>query len=276
MARNWADPATDRLEVVNVEELKDFSAGPGNVMLVTDLYRVGFEAAGGYDMGPEEAFARIEGDAAQAMKRLLAGDQLTDDERYDLSLLIALQHVRVPHVVDAAVPDDPSGTRDAIDGFTTAMLAEPDGPPPPMFEESGRGRTSHELARLALDGYEEFAGIQRGFAFWGLLDAAHVLAARIYRRQRTVLTTTSILLLGDDPVPVTPLGNTTVKSSGDTVAYDTPVPLGPHTLLLIGDRPDGAGQIAQEAAEDYAGVSNEIQINRVRRLLVAPSVPTKP
>jgi hypothetical protein len=273
--RNWADHETDRIEVADVDELKNFSAGAGNVMLVTDLYRAGAEAAVGYDMGPEEAFAQIEGDAARAMKKLLAGETLTDDERYDLSVLIALQHLRVPHAVAVTVPDDPSGTREAVEAFANAMLAEPDGAPPAMFEESARGRSSHELARIALDGYDEFAGVQRGFAFWALLDAAHELAARIHRRQWTVLKTESILFLSDDPVPVPPLGSTTIKAKGKTVAYDTPVPLGPHTVLLIGDRPDGAGEVAQDEATRHAAVSNEIQFNRVRRFLVGPSLPKK-
>lgn len=270
--RNWADPETERLEVVDVENETSFSTGARNVMLVTDLYRVGVETAAGIDMGPEDTFAQIEGAAASAMAGMFEGHSPTDHERYDLALLIALQHVRVPEVIATAVPDDPGGLREAVETFAAAMFAQPDGPPPPELKESALGRSSHELAELALDGFDGFADLERGFAFWNLLDAAHHLAGRIYRRQWTVFATESVLLLSDDPVAVRPLGNTTVKAGGETLAYDTPVPVGPHTLLLIGDRPDGEGKIPADSTELYAGLSNEIQIARAGRFLIGPPV----
>jgi hypothetical protein len=268
--RNWADPASQQLEVINVEELDSFGARPTNVMIIKDLYRVGTDASPGYDMGPEEAFARIEGAGAAAMNAMLAGQALTDEQRYDLALVIALQHVRVPEVIGTVVPEDPSGTKAAIEAFAAAMLAEPDGPPPPEFEGAALGRSSHELAQFALDNFPEFAAIERGFSFWNLLDAAHHLAGRIYRRQWTTLTTQSTLLLSDDPVSRAPLGGTTFKVAGVTLVVDTPVPIGPHALLLIGNRPDGAGAIEAEHTDDYAGISNEIQMHSAKRFLVGP------
>lgn len=268
--RNWADPATQQLEVVDVQKVGGFLAGPKSVMVVNDLYRVGTEASPGYDMGPEEAFARIEGAGAAAMSGVLAGQPLTDEQRYDMALVVALQHVRVPDVVAKAVPEDPSGMKEAIEAFAAALLAKPDGSPPTEFERIADGRSSHELAQFALEGFPEFAALERGFSFWNLLDAAHHLAGRAYRRQWTVLSTKSVLLLGDDPVSTKPLGGTTFKARGITSTIDTPIPIGPQTLLLVGNRPDGSGAVDPTATEDYAGISNEIQIHTAQRFLVGP------
>lgn len=268
--RNWADPASQQLGVIEIQELGSFSTRPTNVMVVNNLYRVGTEASPGYDMGPEEAFARIEGAGAAAMSAMLAGQALTDEQRYDLALVVALQHVRVPEVVATAFPEDPSGAKAGIEAFAAAMFAEPDSPQPPGFQSVAPGCSSHELAQFALDGFREFSSIERGFSFWNLLDAAHHHAGRIYRRQWTTLTTKSILFLGDDPVSTAPLGGTTFKVEGVTLVVDTPVPIGPHALLLIGNRPDGAGAIEDEETEDYAGISKEIQLHRAKRLLVGP------
>jgi hypothetical protein len=270
--RNWADPISGRLEVIEVQELGGFRAGPASVMVVNDLYRVGAQASPGYDMGPEEAFAKIEGAAAAAMRAVLADQGLTDEQRYDLALLVALQHVRVPEVIAMAIPEDPSGTKAGIEAFAAAMLAEPDGPPPPEFESVARGRSSHEVAEFALRGFPEFSRIERGFSFWNLLDTAHHFAERIYRRQWTLFTPESILLLGDDPVSTAPLGGTTFKVEGVTTVVDTPVPIGPHALLLIGNRLDGTGAIEAAHSEEYAGISNEIQIHRAKRFLIGPPV----
>ena len=95
-------------------------------------------------------------------------------------------------------------------------------------------------------------------------------AGRIYRRQWTVLSTKSILLLGDDPVSTAPLGGITFRAEGVTLVVDTPVPIGPHTLLLIGNRPDAAGEIEGEHSEEYALISNEIQIHTAKRFIVVP------
>lgn len=89
----------------------------------------------------------------------------------------------------------------------------------------------------------------------------------------STLTLITLQRPANSPVP---LGNTTMKANGETVAYDTPVPLGPHTLLLIGDRPDGAGEVSQADGTLYAAVSNEIQFNRVQRFLVGPPIPARP
>ncbi|MGO8863473.1 MAG: DUF4238 domain-containing protein [Acidimicrobiales bacterium] len=270
--RNWADPISERLEMIKVQEPSSFGARPLSVMVVNDLYRAGTEASPGYDMGPEEAFSRIEGAAAAAMSAVLAGETLTDEQRYDLALIVALQHVRVPEVIAMAIVEDPSGMKAGIEAFAAAMLAEPDGPSPPEFDRVARGRSSHELAQFMLEGFPEFSAIERGFSFWNLLDAAHHLAGRIYRRQWTLFTTKSILLLGDDPVSTAPLGGVTFKADGCTMVVDTPVPIGPHTLLLIGNRSDGAGAIGAERGEGYAGISNEIQIHRAKRFLVGPPI----
>jgi hypothetical protein len=56
---------------------------------------------------------------------------------------------------------------------------------------------------------------------------------------------------------------------------DTPVPIGPHTLLLIGNRPDGTGAVDVEQTEGYAAISNEIQLNRATRFLVGPPVESR-
>lgn len=268
--RNWADPRTQRLEVIDVERLRSFKTGTSNVMLVNDLYRVGTEASPGHDMGPEEAFSRIEGAGAVAMGAALVGGELDDDQRYDLALLIAVQHLRVPQVITDAVPEDPLGLKPAIDAFAAEMLATADGPPPPEFRDHAHGRSSHELAQYMLDGFPEFAAIERGFGFWNLLDAMHHLAGRIYRRQLTVVTTDSILLLGDDPVPTRPLGGTYFKAEGVTRCIDTPVPLGPHTLMLIGNRPDGVGAVDSREIDHYSAISNEIQLDRAERFVIGP------
>lgn len=268
--RNWADLDTQRLKVIDVERLRSFETGTSSVMLANDLYKVGTEAAPGHDMGPEEAFSRIEGAGATAMGAALAGDQLDDEQRYDLALLIAVQHLRVPEVIANAVPADPLGLKPAIDAFAAEMLATADGPPPPEFSEHAYGRSSHELAQYMLDGFPEYAAIERGFGFWNLLDAMHHLAGRIYRRQLTVTATGPILLLGDDPVPTRPLGGTYFKAEGVTRCIDTPVPLGPHTLLLIGNRPDGAGTVDPREIDHYSVISNAIQLDRAERFMVGP------
>lgn len=270
--RNWAEPGSERLEVIKVEERGSFGARPAAVMVVNDLYRVGAEASPGYDMGPEEAFSRIEGAAAAAMSNLLSGRELTDEQRYDLALIVALQHVRVPEAIPNAIAEDPSGIKPGIEAFASAMLAEPDGPPPREFRRYAEGRSSHQIARYMLERLPEFSAIERGFSFWNLLDAAHHLAGRIYRRQWTLLNSDSALLLGDDPVSTPPLGGTTFKANGVTTVVDTPVPIGPHTLMLIGNRPEGTGAVDEESAEEYAAISNEIQINRAKRLLIGPPV----
>lgn len=270
--RNWAHPDTGKIHVIDVDRLGSFDTKPTKIMLVKDLYRVGTEASPGYDMGPEEAYSRIEGAGAAAMKAMLAGHEPTDEQRYDLALVVALQHVRVPEVIATAVPADPLGMREGIEALAAALLAEPDGPPPPEFSESALGRSSHELAQSLLDGFPEFVAVERGFGFWNLLEATHHLAGRICRRQWTVATTKSMLLLADDPVSARPLGGTTFKAHGVTHVVDTPVPIGPHTLLLIGNRPDGTGAVDVEQAEDYAAISNEIQLNRAKRFLVGPPV----
>lgn len=205
--RNWAHPATGRVHVIDVERLGSFDTDPTKIMLVNDLYRVGTEASAGYDMGPEEAYSRIEGAGAAAMHVMLIGHELTGEQRYDLALVVALQHLRVPEVIATAVPDDPSGMKEGIEAFAAAVLAEPDGPPPPEFRDIALGRSSHELAQSLLDRFPEFAALERGFGFWNLLEATHHLAGRICRRQWTISTTKSILLFGDDPVSARPLGD---------------------------------------------------------------------
>lgn len=160
--------------------------------------------------------------------------------------------------------------KEGIEAFAAAVLAEPDGPPPPEFSDSALGRSSHELAQSLLDRFPEFAAVERGFGFWNLLEATHHLAGRICRRQWTISTTRSILLLGDDPVSARLLGGTTFKTHGVTQVVDTPVPIGPYTLLLIGNRPDGTGAVDVEQAEDYAAISNEIRLDRAKRFVVGP------
>jgi hypothetical protein len=273
--RNWANPATEQVHVIDVDRPGSFEAKPANIMLVNDLYRIGTETSPGYDMGPEEAFSRIEGAGSAAMNAMLAGHELGDEQRYNLALVVALQHVRVPEVIATAVPEDPLGMKEGIEAFAAAMFAKPDGPPPPEFSDSALRRSSHELAQFMLDGFPEFAAVERGFGFWNLLEATHHLAGRICRRQWTISTTKSILLLGDDPVSARPLGGTTFKARGVTQAVDTPVPIGPHTLLLIGNRPDGTGAVDVEQTEGYAAISNEIQLNRATRFLVGPPVESR-
>lgn len=269
--RNWADPTTGFVHVIDFQRRRTFGAGTHNVMLVTDLYRVGTEASPGHDMGPEEAFSRIEGAGATAMGAAIAGEDLDDERRYDLALLIAVQHLRVPELVASAVPEDPVGVQPGIEAFAAALLAAPDGPPPPEFREHANGRSRHELAESLLDGFSEFIAIERGFGFWNLLEAMHHLASRIYRRQLTVAAAESTLLLGDDPVPTRPLGGTFFKADGVTRCIDSPVPIGPHTLLLVGNRPDGTGAVDPREIDHYSAISNEIQLDRAKRFLIGPS-----
>jgi hypothetical protein len=105
-----------------------------------------------------------------------------------------------------------------------------------------------------------------------LLNAAHQLAGRTYRRQWTPLATKSNLPIGDDPVSATPLGGITFKVSGASLVVDARVPIGPHALLLVGNRPDGTGAVEAGSSEEYAEFSNEIQIDRAKPFLVAPPV----
>jgi hypothetical protein len=268
--RNWADPENEVVDVIDVVRLRSFGTGTHNIMLVNDLYRVGTEASPGHDMGPEEAFSRIEGAGAAAMCAVLEREDLDDEGRYDLALLVAVQHLRVPEVIANAIPNDPHGLRPALDLFAAEMLTAPDGPPPPDFSQHAYGRSSHEIAQYLLDAFPKFAAIERGFGFWNLLEAMHHLAGRIYRRQWTITSTSSILLLGDDPVPTRPLGGTYFKAEEVTRCVDTPVPIGPHTLLLIGNRPNGAGAADPRAIDHYSAISNEIQLNRADRFLIGP------
>lgn len=270
--RGWADPETGMVEVIDVERLRAFGTATHNVMLVTDLYRVGTQVSSGHDMGPEEAFSRIEGAGTLALSAVLQGNDLDDELRYDLALLVAVQHFRVPEVIANAVPEDPHGLKPGLEAFAAEMLAAPEGPPPPEFREHGRGRSNHEIAQQLLDGFAEFAAIERGFGFWNLLDSMHHLAGRIYRRQWTTAQTRTVLLLGDDPVPTPPLGGTYFKAEGVTRCVDTPVPIGPHKLLLIGNRPNGVGAVDPREIDHYSAISNEIQLDRANRFLIGPPV----
>ena len=109
--------------------------------------------------------------------------------------------------------------------------------------------------------------------FRDLLSAIHDGAARIYRRHWTVIRTESVLLFSDNPVPLPPLGATTLRHQGKVTVWDTPVPLDPHTVLAIGNRPRGSVDTPAELAADYAAVSNEIQIAKSARFLVSPVLP---
>lgn len=174
--RNWADPATNQVEVFDIANKNSFQTKPASILFVKDLYSTGTETSPGHDMGPEEAFSRIEGAGAAAMKAVLSGGSPNDEQRYDLALLIALQHLRVPDVIATAVPKDVDGVKEGLEEAAAILLANPDGPPPPHFAGHANGRTSHEIAQLLLDGFDEFDAIERGFSFWNLLDAIHHLA----------------------------------------------------------------------------------------------------
>jgi hypothetical protein len=272
--RNWASEDTGQFEVFDVDESRNFRTKPANVMTVRDLYLAGIDVAAGRDMGPEDAFAQIEGSAAGAMRSVLQDEALDDTERYDLALFLGLQHIRVPHVIERAVPADPSGIHELITATAPLLLEGDDGPVPAELERSAKGRSRHEFAKDLLDGLPDFVGLERGFGFRNLLEGAQAYAARIYRREWTVVTTESILLISDDPVPVSPLGVTTVRTDDGASVWDTPVPIGPHRLLLIGNRPRGAGPVAHEQTEAYAGLSNDLQIANAQRFLVGPPVPS--
>jgi hypothetical protein len=270
--RRWLDPQTGLLTVVDAERARHFPASTGNVMHVNDLYRVGVELTTGTDMGPEEAFSRIEDAAARAIAAVLGGQALTDDARYDLALLIALQHVRTPDVVATAVPEDPVGITDFVHQVAAEFLAAPDAPAPPEFEHA-LGRSRHQLAERLLDGLPTFNAMERGFGFWRLLDIAHHFAGRIYTRDWTFIASTWTLMLGDNPVPAEPLGETTRKARGEITVWDTPVPLDPDTLLLIGNRPRGTGLSSPVDADGYSVMSNDLQVYRAERFVIAPPDP---
>lgn len=268
--RRWIDPNTDMLTVVDANEARDFTSSTRNVMHVNDLYRVGIELTAGTDMGPEEAFSRIEGAGAAAMSAILDRRELDDNDRYDLALLVALQHIRTPEVIDSAVPEDPLELTGVIEQAATMLLAEPEAPAPPEFEHSALGRSTHQLADRLLEGLPTFNAMERGFGFWNLIDIAHHFAGRIHARDWTVIASTRTLMLGDDPVPAQPLGETTRRARGEITAWDTPVPLAPSMLLLIGNRPRGTPHDGEIDHDGYSILSNEMQVYRARRLLVAP------
>jgi hypothetical protein len=268
--RNWADPDTGQIEVFDARRGHSFNPGTGQVMLEADLYRAGFQLANGRDMGPEEVFSRIEAAATGALRSVLDDLELDDAGRYDLSLLIALQFVRVPGQMRRAIPTDPGGVREATTARARYFLERPDQPAPNEMGASARGRSTHEIAEVLLAGVEELVGFERGMMLRDLLTSIHDGATRIYRRHWTVIRTDSVLLFSDNPVPLPPLGGTTLRHRGEVTTWDTPVPLDPHTVLAIGNRSRGSGDAPEELARHYAAVSNEVQIARSERFLVSP------
>lgn len=268
--QNWADPETGQIEVFDARQGHSFSPGTGQVMVESDLYRAGFQLANGKDMGPEEVFSRIEAAAAGALRTVLAGVELDDAGRYDLSLLVALQFVRVPRQVNSAVPADPGGVRETVTASANYHLERPDQPAPDEVGASGRGPSTHELAEVLLAGLDELVGFERGMMLRDLLTSIHDGATRIYRRHWTVIRTDSVVLISDNPVPLPPLGGTTLRYRGEVTVWDTPVPLDPHTVLAIGNRPRGSRDAPEELAPNYAAVSNELQIAKSERFLVSP------
>jgi len=69
---------------------------------------------------------------------------------------------------------------------------------------------------------------------------------------------------------VIPFGNTTIKAGGRTTTWDTPIPLGPRTILAVGNRRDGELPVAEEHWLALIGVSNRIQMESMQRFLFGP------
>lgn len=262
---------SSNLNVLDVDQLRVFSTRTSKTMLENELYSTGVELFEGFDSGPEEIFSKVEGAAAAAMRSLESPQSLTDHQRFDLAVFLALQHARVPHVIAEKIPSDPFGMEHLL------RLAIGDKQPANLQDLASRDymRNQYEPDSLNkfLGGVGVYNGLERSLMFDHLLKGVFGLAARVYRRQWTVLTTRSILFLGDDPVPITPLGSMTLKTQGQVTAHDTPVPIGPHLLLLIGDRRNGRHSIEPADSEFYAGLSNEVQLRKARRFLVTPPPP---
>lgn len=267
--KNWAEPGSDQVYVSDLsgEEIRGFVTNTANAMVRTDLYRSGLEDEG-RDYGPEDHFAAIEGAAAGAIRSLIEGESLDSIARYDLSLFLAVQHARTPNRIAELVPPDPSGIGALVDDAISRRLALPDEPDPAVS-----GRRSHSVAAELDRGRDGALAFERVTGFWNLLFHAHDLAAAISRRQWSVLTAHKLLLISDDPVPRAPLGGVTLKVIDQTWTCDTPVPLGRHTLLLIGNRADGSSVVPSDEAERYFAVSNEIQAHAAQRFFVSPIPP---
>jgi hypothetical protein len=262
--RRWAGPG-GQVDCFDFESHRNYSSSPINLAVVKDLYRVGTDHAEGLDMGPEDALAEVEGAASAVLDKVQAGGALTEGDRLDLSLLVVLQLVRVPHVVA-----DITGGGVSIDLRSIAdfMLSNPNEPVPATWRKAITGDTLHDAARRLLEGADEYEKVERGFSYWNLLHHGRQIAARVARRQWTIVELGSaVALIGDNPVPVAPLGDTTFKADGITASWDTPVPIGPRHILAIGNRPEGSEALPQALWPDLVAVSNRIQFESAKRYL---------
>lgn len=262
--RQWAD-GSGRVYVVEAGEgVRGFAASTKNVMVVTDLYRAGVAVHAGLDFGPEDWFSAVESAAAGVLEVLVSGTEaLSAEQRYDFAFMLALQHLRTPSAISQLVPDD-AGLRDWVEQMADLV----GGSDEPVLKDTPNDQVAGEL-RARLD---DFVGVERGFGFWNVFHHAHDLAARIYRREWTVIATGGLVFIGDNPVPLSPLGGTTVKIHGSIEVIETPVPLGPQRVLLIGNRPRGLedGGLLVEP-DGYGAACNEIQFARMERFLVGPT-----